>query len=668
MQKYATPGRNRKGPRPARLLFLGMAGLAACAPISFVMAAEKPQTPNLTEKPSTQSSLEAPATCFPIKTINVQGMALLPEALLRPFLAQQVGRCMNAQDIQVLLKGVKKIYSENGLPQAQVILPDQNIADGILDLIVIESPPAQALKSPKRRMARSPVRKKRRPAPPPPSCWHIRHIRLKGTPLIQKLNVRKTVAPYEGRCLKPADIAKMTAAINALFAAQGYITTYSTLPPQNITTGTLTIKIVEGRVEGITYTETRNGKSRPGPKRKIATALPLYKGDILQVHALEQALAQMNRAPSANANVNIKPGKTVGGSILEFTNTIGDPYRIYGGIVYGRRENFPSKLSGELTLEADNLLDINDTLTLTVSTGNNSNTLQGAFSFPYKYLDFSLSGQFTETLEQISEIADYYKQDASITLAAGWHVLRAGWVNARLQAALSHKWVKSYINDTKLRPQRLSVLGLSATFNVFPDKNLALSLTPGINLGLPILHATKDVDDPTAPKSKFTALLLNASLEAQVTPNMLFSSYWQGQYAFQPLYASEQITMGGELTVRGFDSVAVDADSAFIVQNELRFSLPETLLPRNGSQANEVEREIRSILAGLRPYAFVDFGYAYDKANKMGWTMLGAGAGIRLDWRRISLDVGIARALHRSTHVQKPADFEVQARLQVRIY
>lgn len=605
-------------------------------------------------------------SCFPIRTINLRGVVLLPEALLRASLEKNVGRCMDARDIHRLIAELNSIYKEFGLPEALVILPDQTIADGILDIVVVENPPSS------RRISRMPkkVKKVQRvrsvpPRPTPPSCWRVRRIRVVGSPLIRKLGIQKTVAPYEGRCLKPADIARLTSAIDSQFATHGYITTRSGIPSQNIADGTLVIKITEGRLEDVTYVEIRNGKRIKGPRSMLLSALSLRKGDIIHIGALEQALAQMNRAPSSNANVNIKPGKMPGGSILEFTNEIRDPYRVYAGLILGKQEDL-SSLSGELTLEADNLFNINDTAILTLSSGNNGNTLSASYSFPYRHLDFSISTEISETLSQISEVADYYKQDGSVTAAIGWRLLRDRKMSARLQASFSHKWVRRYINSSKLRPQRLSVFRLAATFDMYPQKNIALSITPGISFGLPILGATSDVNDPTAPKSKFSALLLNTSLVSNLAQRVQFLSTLQMQYAFQPLYASEQITLGGASSVRGFESVSLKGDSGIVMRNEIGFTVPRSFF--SPGKRTHVEREIQELTAGLRPYLFLDTGLAHDRAQKETYSMIGAGAGIRLDWKRLSLDVSVARALYRSSKVEKPAAFDMRAYLRFKVY
>ncbi|NQD91167.1 ShlB/FhaC/HecB family hemolysin secretion/activation protein [Pseudomonas sp. CrR25] len=76
--------------------------------------------------------------CFEIRRIRLEGASLLGEvdrqALLEPF----EGRCLGSGQLNALLKGITDHYIGRGYVTTRAYLPQQDLADGELDVIVIE--------------------------------------------------------------------------------------------------------------------------------------------------------------------------------------------------------------------------------------------------------------------------------------------------------------------------------------------------------------------------------------------------------------------------------------------------------------------------------------------------------------------------------------------------
>lgn len=87
---------------------------------------ERPQLPKEEER------------CFEIKTIRLQGASLLSEAeksgLLKPF----VSRCLGTGQLNELLKVITQRYIDRGYVTSRAYLPQQDLSDGELDVLVIE--------------------------------------------------------------------------------------------------------------------------------------------------------------------------------------------------------------------------------------------------------------------------------------------------------------------------------------------------------------------------------------------------------------------------------------------------------------------------------------------------------------------------------------------------
>lgn len=78
------------------------------------------------------------ARCFPIKTIELQGAERLGgvdrERLLKPYM----DRCLGVADLNELLKAITNYYLEQGLVTSRAYLPQQDLSQGHLIVLVVE--------------------------------------------------------------------------------------------------------------------------------------------------------------------------------------------------------------------------------------------------------------------------------------------------------------------------------------------------------------------------------------------------------------------------------------------------------------------------------------------------------------------------------------------------
>lgn len=85
-----------------------------------------------------QPAPSADERCFEIKGIRLQGSSLLSEAekhdLLKPF----VNRCLGTGQLNELLKAVTQRYIDRGYVTSRAYLPQQDLSDGELDVLVVE--------------------------------------------------------------------------------------------------------------------------------------------------------------------------------------------------------------------------------------------------------------------------------------------------------------------------------------------------------------------------------------------------------------------------------------------------------------------------------------------------------------------------------------------------
>jgi hemolysin activation/secretion protein len=115
-------------------------------------------------------------------------------------------------------------------------------------------------------------------------------INVEGNILVDNATIRSLVAPYEGKEVTLGDLGKLVEAINREYRKHGYLTSIAYIPPQDVNGGTITLRVLEGRVGDI---------SVAGNKFYRAWAIARYldegTGDPLNIPQLEKNLRRMNR-------------------------------------------------------------------------------------------------------------------------------------------------------------------------------------------------------------------------------------------------------------------------------------------------------------------------------------------------------------------------------------
>jgi len=172
------------------------------------------------------------------------------------------------------------------------------------------------------------------PAPPEapaastaaPVCFTLREVVFQGAVLLSDHDRQRLTAPSLGHCVAFADINEILRAVTDLYATRGYVTTRATLPQQNVAAGVLTIRVVEGHLQGFRW----NGE--PADDRsEVTAAFPAQPGEVLNLRDLEQGVDQLNHLRSNGAKLELVPGDQPGDSLVAIANQPTKPWRVTAG-------------------------------------------------------------------------------------------------------------------------------------------------------------------------------------------------------------------------------------------------------------------------------------------------------------------------------------------------
>ncbi|QKM56975.1 Hemolysin transporter protein ShlB [Burkholderia glumae] len=463
----------------------------------------------------------------------------------------------------------------------------------------------------------------------------IRHIEFSGDTVLSERELARIARPFLYHQLGRNRINLLLRRLTEAFIAHGYITTRAYLGAQNLAAGTLTIRIVAGRVAAFTL----NGKPlRPRDPAQpwwrhdggglltdagTAGAFAASPGDVLRLPDLEQGVEQINRLRRNQAELQIMPGETPGDSVVALSNRVGD--RLYYNLGI---DNYGSSQTGTMRyrggVEADNLLGLQESLAFNYVGTTDSNALVASAAVPYGYQTFSYTTSLSEYQQTIGNVA--LLTGRSFSQIFGWNDVlsrsRAG--RTSLDLTFSKTRTQRSVNGIDLAEQDLSVLRVALNGLVrfvAHDQQAAATWDVGVSQGLPWLGASHDAPDSGVADAHSQFTRLDATATVQFALGSLGATRWayrgtlRGQYSRVALFGNQQIFLGGMDSVRGFTEGGISGDSGVFARNEAAW---QNVPAWHGAR--------------VEPYVFIDAGKAHLVAQG-GWpTLAGAGVGARAVW------------------------------------
>ncbi len=476
------------------------------------------------------------------------------------------------------------------------------------------------------------------PSFPKGECRKIDEIALVGVKLLSQSEIQKLVAPYEGKCLFAEDVEMLLADILKAYIDRGFIAVRPYIQAQDLNSGRLEIFILEGKIEELLLND--GGKHSVN----LATAFPFVQGKPLNLRDIEQGLDQVNRLASNNATMEVSPGTEPGASIVNINNSPSFPVSAYA-TVNNLGSQSTGKNQGSFTLSLDNPLRLNDFITYTHSRtlfepnhDRSSSSNSFFYSLPLGYFtlqqSYSLSDYRTPVIT--SSRALVARGDTE-TFRTEMNTVAYRDQNQKVTAlvAITRKSSKNYLDDEYLNvsSRKLTILDLDLSWNR-RFSTFSMNLGFGWSKGLKWFDALDDPSglDDAAPHAQGSKFRFSGGVQVPFSvfdQGISFSSQVTGQYANQPLYGSEQITIGSHYSVRGFNQNSLAGDRGYFVRNELSTSLPK--LPFVNITAN--------------PFLGFDAGRIEDYKNTDSANLSGAIVGIRFSGKHLTGELSALKSI-----------------------
>jgi hemolysin activation/secretion protein len=114
---------------------------------------------------------------------------------------------------------------------------------------------------------------------------------------------RDIIRQAENNCIGVKGIKAIHTAVQNRLISHGFITTRVLIPEQNLHKGTLTLRILPGRVSDVII------QDQSGLPVHRWNNVPQGPDDLLDLRGLEQGLENLQRIPGSQASIRLVPGK-----------------------------------------------------------------------------------------------------------------------------------------------------------------------------------------------------------------------------------------------------------------------------------------------------------------------------------------------------------------------
>lgn len=391
-------------------------------------------------------------------------------------------------------------------------------------------------------------------------------------------------APYIGKGRGHEDMVNAATAVTRYIQRDlGYYVGFAYVPEQARAGGVIHLQAVEGRLDEVVV-NAPEGDARL-PKVVNAQLASLKPGSILRAAELERAALLLNDLRGWRFKVEITEGRTLGTASIKVTPS---PERTVSGRIeadtLGNRDSGLVRLSG--TVVWDNPLQRGDVLSAQLLTSHTSGLNQASLAYTTPLGPQGLKVGVTAShvdyaLDRDAFVLDLHGRVDVAGAFALYPVVRSRNLNVFGLLSFEHKHFEDSIASLVTHKTTKDwVLGLIA------DSRDAFG-GGGINTyGFEVLQGRLDANGFVPLDHSFSRVTLGYSRLQTLLPERLQAYVrYKGQLSGTRLDVTERYAAGGPLGVRAYAPGEAAADTAHVINTELRWLPPEAWL---GPLAREV--------------------------------------------------------------------------------
>jgi hemolysin activation/secretion protein len=447
----------------------------------------------------------------------------------------------------------------------------------------------------------------------------VSHFTLVGNTLFTAEQLAPLLADFLNRPITLAQLYEAADRITDYYVAHGYTLGSAMVPAQTVRDGEVTLRIIEGRIGEIRFENNDDYTDQC----LLAFMTHTQPGNVYRSDDLQHDLFTLNDLPGLKTRAVLTPGTEFGTSDI-VVKTAQKHFDVDAGIDnYGRKDVGEYRYSLGLTL--NNPGRIGDQVQLLVLHSNTDRLNYGsaAYNAPIGHDGWRVGASYGRALFDV----DYPFYTAGKNETGSLEANKTWLHTATTVAATSIGWMFTNA-DVDLSGLPFSATGVHlVTLGANGSqlwRNGAFSQLVGS------VHTDFRQATPENHNHERIRLELNAQHLQPLPARLQILGELDGVYSPDPLADTEQMSIGGPTTVRGFPPTEVRGDRGWYARATLR-------------------RPFRLGAFALIPRVFADTGAVnildHAAGAKSRDSLSGAGAGADLDYRQYSLHIDWAYPL-----------------------
>jgi len=514
--------------------------------------------------------------------------------------------------------------------------------------------------------------------------FHISQINLEDNDkLLNEIEKENILERYLNRDLGSTDITNLVTDLTNRLIAKGYITSVATISEDNdLSTKTLNLKIVSGKIEKIVLNEDKGFDNL-----KKAFLVSTKEGKVLNIRDLDTTTENFNYLEANNMTMEIIPSEIPNHSIVKLKNEMKEKFTVSALINNYGEDRQNAIWRGGVSINIDSPLGIGDRVYFSYMTVHKKkpdrswkrtteslkpgeiapigpkgydpkkDTLQykrdlDLYNFRYtlKFNSYTLSlgssrTENTSSFYTANTVYDMETMSNTFSVNLDKVLLRDQKSKLTFGIGLKRKHNQSYIEEALLSDRILTIgdISLNGT-TTFYGGLLGASL--GYERGMRALGAERDKNKGVrSPKAEFMKYTLNTNYYKPLTQKLVYRFNTTFTHSNDVLYGSEKHSIGGVGSVGGFHRTGnIQGDKAIEIENELSYRVLDS-----------------EKFGKLSPYLSYSYGKVRNNKNSSVYRkgyMSGALLGLRYNMKYLDLDVAYAKPLARSNYL-KPKNREI---------
>lgn len=446
--------------------------------------------------------------------------------------------------------------------------------------------------------------------------FDIDDFAVQGADKLPQVEIEEAIYPFLGPNKSADDVEKARAALEKAYHDKGFQTVSVAVPQQNVTGGVVTLKVTELKVGRL-----RVKNSRYFDLDRIKDSAPsLKEGSVPNFGDVTKDIVSLNQWPDRRVTPALRAGVAPG--TVDVDLNVEDKAPLHASLEVNNRQS-PSTTASRVsaTVHYDNLWQLGHSLSFTYQVAPERPSDAEVFSGSYMAR--------VPNADWLNLLFYSVKSNSNVATIGGTNVVGPGLIIGEravitlptreglfhtLSAGVDYK---HFDQTVKLGTDGFSspvtyypfVASYSATFQ---EEKFTTQFNAGVTYNIRTLSSPFDEFDAKRFKASpsFTHFNLDVSHTQELPEGFQLYGKVQGQIADGPLVSSEQLSLGGLDTVRGYLESEVLGDNGAIANFELRTPNVGGLL-QNELKSETGDGKPRFVTFNdWRFFTFMDGGYA----------------------------------------------------------